>query len=82
MVAAMWSHTWNKYKLNVNFNGRIQGGTLFYFLWIRTEIFLVESQYEPYKFGAGDFLLETGSRYREPFDYVDDRPFNYNYATD
>ena len=24
-VAAMWSHTWNKYKLNVNFNGRIQG---------------------------------------------------------
>ena len=79
-VAAMWSHTWNKYKLNVNFNGRIQGerySTSYgyapkYSLWnLNTS----------HTFRAGDFLLEPGVGIENLFDYVDDRPFNYNYAT-
>ena len=79
-VAAMWSHTWNKYKLNVNFNGRIQGerySTSYgyapkYSLWnLNTS----------HTFRAGDFLLEPGVGIENLFDYVDDRPINYNYAT-
>lgn len=78
-VAAMWSHTWNKYKLNVNFNGRIQGNVILLLMDMRRNI--------PCGISIRAIRLEPAiscwnrSRYREPFDYVDDRPFNYNYAT-
>ena len=80
VVAALWNHTWNKYTLNVNFNGRIQG-----------ERFSQSYGYAPkfslwnlntsHRFVLKDFILEPGVGIENLFDYVDDRPYNSNYAT-
>lgn len=85
VVAALWNHTWNKYTLNkytlnVNFNGRIQG-----------ERFSQSYGYAPkfslwnlntsHRFVLKDFILEPGVGVENLFNYVDDRPYNSNYAT-
>lgn len=88
-VKAGWLREWNKYRLNVNVNGRIQGEKYFsttdkkgnivdesavkYNLWNLTT---------NHNFGAvGNFLFEVNLGIDNVFDFVDDRPYGVNYAT-
>lgn len=80
VVAALWNHTWRGYTLSVNFNGRIQG-----------ERFSQSYGYAPryslwnlnttHRFALKDFTIEPGLGVENLFGYVDDRPYNSNYAT-
>ena len=79
-VNAQWSRTWGVYTMNVYLNGRINserfsktyGYAPAYQLWdLNTRhTFLLRS-----------LILEPGVGVENLFDYTDDRPYNFNYAT-
>lgn len=79
-VAAVWTHAWDHYKLNVNFNGRIQGErySQYYGYAPRFSLWNLNTTHT---FTTGSFILEPGIGIENLFDYVDDRPYNSNYAT-
>lgn len=79
-INAQWGHSWKAYSLNVNLNGRINskrfsksyGYAPDYQLWdLNTR----------HTFHLKSFILEPGCGIENIFDYVDDRPYNSNYAT-
>ena len=79
-VSTAWAHSWNNYKLNIDFNGRVNG-----------ERFSTTYGYAPryslwnlnttHTFRTGDFVIEPGVGIENLFDYTDDRTYNSNYAT-
>ncbi len=79
-LAVAWTHMWNKYRLNVNFNGRIQGErySVSYGYAPRFSLWNINTSHI---FRLRNFLLEPSVGIENLFDYVDDRPFNNNYAT-
>lgn len=79
-VAALWTHTWDKYKLNINFNGRIQGERYSQSYGYAPK-FSLWNLNTTHTFTTGAFILEPGAGIENLFDYVDDRPYNSNYAT-
>ena len=79
-IGALWRHTWNKYQLNANITGRINskrysktyGYAPAYQLWdLNTR----------YSFHLKSIILEPGAGIENLFNYIDDRPYNSNYAT-
>lgn len=79
-VNAKWGHTWGKYRLSVNVNGRIQGERY-------------SQRYDPapkfslwdlntrHTFNLKNIVLEPGIGIENIFNYKDDRPWNNNFAT-
>lgn len=79
-VAAVWSHIWNAYQLNINFNGRIQGRRYSQSYGYAPK-FSLWNLNTTHTFTLKSLILEPGAGIENLFDYVDDRPFNSNYAT-
>lgn len=80
VATASWSNTWKKYTLNVDINGRVSsrrysktyGYAPAYQIWnLNTS--------HTFKFQS--FELEPGIGVENIFNYIDDRPWNSNYAT-
>lgn len=79
-IAAMWAHNWKNYRLNVNFNGRIQGERYSQTYGYAPK-FQLWNLNTTHTFSVGDFILEPGVGIENIFNYKDDRPWNSNYAT-
>lgn len=79
-VNAQWGHIWQKYRLDVNLNGRINskrfsksyGYAPDYQLWDLNTRHAITLK---------SFTLEPGCGIENIFNYTDDRPYNSNYAT-
>lgn len=78
-VSGNWLKVWDKYRLNINLAGRIQGDRYHedgnapaYTIWNLTTRHTFT--------GTGDFLFEPGLGVNNIFNYKDDRPFGSNYA--
>lgn len=79
-VNAQWTRTWGAYTMYVNLNGRINserfsktyGYAPAYQLWdLNTR----------HTFTLRSLILEPGVGVENLFNYTDDRPYNFNYAT-
>lgn len=91
---AGWMHEWNKYRLNVNVNGRIQGQK---YIYSETKdkttgnpIYTDKSapKYQLWNLATthtfapvGNFFFEVNAGIDNIFDWTDDRPNGVNYAT-
>ncbi|WP_292267969.1 TonB-dependent receptor [Butyricimonas sp.] len=89
-----WTHEWNKYRLHVNVNGRIQGSKYIYKKTtdkktgkdIYTDVSAPKYQLwnlaTTHTFApVGNFLFELNAGIDNLFDWTDDRPNGVNYAT-
>lgn len=79
-IAALWSHHWNNYRLNVNLNGRMQSRR-FSQTYGYAPKFQIWNLHTTHTFSLGDFVLEPGVGVENIFNYKDNRPWNSNYAT-
>lgn len=80
-VNGNWSHLWNRYRLNVNVNGRIQGRRYSQTYGYAPKFQLWNLNTTHVFSPKGDFVLEPGVGVENIFNYRDDRPWNSNYAT-
>lgn len=85
-----WTHEWNKYRLHVNVNGRIQGSKYIYKVDSKTGEITDTSapKYQLWNLATthtfapvGNFLFELNAGIDNVFDWTDDRPNGVNYAT-
>ncbi len=85
-----WTHEWNKYRLHVNVNGRIQGSKYIYKVDSKTGKITDTSapKYQLWNLATthtfapvGNFLFELNAGIDNLFDWTDDRPNGVNYAT-
>ena len=85
-----WTHEWNKYRLHVNVNGRIQGSKYIYKVDSKTGKITDTSapKYQLWNLATthtfapvGNFLFELNAGIDNLFDWTDDRPHGVNYAT-
>lgn len=79
-IAALWSHGWKNYRLNVNLNGRVQGErySQSYGYAPKFQLWNLNTRHT---FELNDFTLEPGIGIENLFNYQDNRPWNSNYAT-
>lgn len=80
-VTGNWMHAWNRYRLNVNVNGRIQGVRYSHSYGDAPKFQLWNLNTTHTITGLGGFILEPGAGVENIFNYKDDRPWNSNYAT-
>lgn len=79
-VNALWGHTWNNYRLNVSLNGRIQGErySQTYGYAPKFQLWDLNTRHT---FTLRSIILEPGIGIENLFNFIDDRPWNSNYAT-
>lgn len=77
---ANWRNTWDKYTLSVNINGRYQG-TRYSDNYGDAPAHQLWDLNTRHSFNLKSILLEPSVGIENIFNYVDDRPYNSNYAT-
>lgn len=77
---ANYSHTWKNYRLSINLNGRMQGKR-YSVRYDEAPAFSVWDISSRHTFSCRNFTIEPGFGIENIFNYKDNRPFNYNYAT-
>lgn len=79
-IAALWSHQWDNYRMNINLNGRMQSRRYSQTYGYAPK-FQIWNLNTTHTFNLGNFVLEPGAGIENIFNYKDDRPWNSNYAT-
>lgn len=79
-VNGNWRKAWNKYSLSVNVNGRYQG-TRYSESYGNAPAHQLWDLNTRHSFNLKSILLEPSIGIENLFNYVDDRPYNSNYAT-
>lgn len=75
-----WSHTWGKYRLLVNFNGRINSRR-YSITYGEAPSYQIWNLSTSHAFHVGSVVIEPSIGIENIFNYVDDRIYNSNYAT-
>lgn len=80
IVNANWDKTWNKYKLNINLNGRLQSKV--YYSDETARSFQLWNIATTHSFtGSKSFIIEPGLGIDNIFNFKDEVPFGRRYAT-
>ena len=79
-INAQWAHSWKIYRLNINLNGRINSKRFSKSYGYAPEYQLWDLNTR-HSFNLKSVIIEPGCGMENLFDYMDDRPYNSNYAT-
>ncbi len=80
-ASAQWSKSWDDYKLNVNFSGRMSGERYYEYDDSYAPKYQLWDLNTYHTFDFDNFLLEPAIGVENIFNYTDDRPWCSNYAT-
>ncbi len=78
---ASWDHKWDFYKLNININGRYSDERYYSYDGSYAPDYWMFDLNTTHSFEMKKFFIEPAIGVENIFDYVDDRPYNSNYAT-
>ena len=79
-INAQWAHSWKIYRLNINLNGRFNSKRFSKSYGYAPEYQLWDLNTR-HSFNLKSVIIEPGCGMENLFDYMDDRPYNSNYAT-
>jgi outer membrane receptor for ferrienterochelin and colicins len=79
-INAQWAHSWKIYRLNINLNGRFNSKRFSKSYGYAPEYQLWDLNTR-HSFNLKSVIIEPGFGMENLFDYMDDRPYNSNYAT-
>ncbi|MFI3304847.1 MAG: TonB-dependent receptor [Rikenellaceae bacterium] len=80
-ASAQWSKSWERYKLNINISGRINGERYYEYDNSYAPSYQLWDLNTYHTFEFGNFYLEPAIGIENLFNYTDDRPWSSNYAT-